>query len=250
MDFILTSGPSWAVGMWANGLQAVGLDLLVHPQVWVAEMFSGLWKRHWKRNGKGVEKRNGMESPFRRKKIELCVKSLCQRLPGSSQCYHSPAALGQEADNPPREFRGGNTSAGLGGGTGSSTREFVPSVTLHLQRHPWRSWGLPRLKNLGELGEKWVERGVLAVNAQKKKKNQCAPASWALICSCVSLPRPCSSWRCLFGFQRNGRELPQGLCRIEICCSTGRLMNETCTEKLRWSCIIPTIPLSDCSVCF
>lgn len=117
-----------------------------------------------------MEKGNGMESPFRRKKIELCVKSLCQRLPGCSQCYHSPAALGQEADNPPREFRGGNTSAGLGGGTGSSKREFVPSVTLHLQRHPWRSWGLPRLKNLGELGEKWVERGVLAVNAQKKKK--------------------------------------------------------------------------------
>lgn len=61
-----------------------------------------------------------MESPFRRRKTELCVKSLCQSLPGSSQCYHSPAALGQGADNPPRELRGGSSTAGMGGGTGAA----------------------------------------------------------------------------------------------------------------------------------
>lgn len=46
----------------------------------------------------------------------------------------------------------------------------------------------------------------MAVNVQE---NQYVPASWALICSSVSLHRPCSSWS-LFGFQRNRREPPEG----------------------------------------
>lgn len=117
----------------------------------------------------GGEKGNGMG---RRRKIELCVKSLCQSLPGSSQCYHSPAALGQGADNPPREFRGGNTTAGLGGGTGSSTRGFVPNMTLHLQRHPWREAGVcPDCRNWEGWEKKMgrsVQRGVLWLLMFKK----------------------------------------------------------------------------------
>lgn len=142
-------------------------------------------------------------APLRRRKIGLCVKSLCQ---SSSQCYQSPAALGQGADNPPREFRGGNTSAGLEGGTGSSTRGFVPSMTLHLQR---RKPGV--CPDCGNWEKKLVGLCRKGCCDCKCSKNQCVPVSWALICSSVSVHRPCSSWRGLFGFQRNGRDSPEGL---------------------------------------
>lgn len=135
------------MGKWAPGLGSRDLLWIMKKRL----------EKEWERAAAG-EKGNGVESPLRRRKIGLCVKSLCQ---SSSQCYQSPAALGQGADNPPREFRGGSTSAGLEGGTGSSTRGFVPSMTLHLQRHPGESLGSAQIVEIGrEIGGS-VQKGVL-----------------------------------------------------------------------------------------
>lgn len=165
-------------------------------------------------------------APLRRRKIGLCVKSLCQ---SSSQCYQSPAALGQGADNPPREFRGGNTSAGLEGGTGSSTRGFVPSMTLHLQR---RKPGVcPDCGNWEKNWQVCAERGVVTVNVQKINVFLLPEPLFAALSVCTDLAAPGGA--CLASRGMGGTHLRVCLCRIEVCCSTGRLMNETCPGKLR-----------------
>lgn len=149
MDFILAFVPSWAGEMWANGAPGCGSGSSGPPSCLSSR--DGLWiikkrlEEDWERTEDG-EKGNGMECPFRRRKIELCMKSLCQRLPSSCQCYHSPAALGQGADNPPREFRGGNTSAGLGGWNWEQHMWVCAKHDTAPSEAPVEKvWGVPRL---------------------------------------------------------------------------------------------------------
>lgn len=253
MDFILAFVPCWAGGMWSNGLLPVDLDLLVHPQVWVAEMFSVFWKKRleeeWERAA-GGEKGNGMESPFRRRKTELCVKSLCQSLPGSSQCYHSRAALGQGADNPPRELRGGSSTAGLGRGTAAAHMGLCQAWRCTFRGTQGESLGSAQIVEIGRIGRKIgrsPQGGLLWLWMFKKSVSFFPGPLFAALSACTDLAAPGGA--CLASRGRGESHLRVSLCGIEVCCSTGRLMNETCTGKLRWSCIISITLLSDCSVC-
>lgn len=156
-------------------------------------------EEEWGRAAGGQEG-NGMESPFRRRKTELCVKSLWQSLAGSPQCYHSPAALGQGADNPPRELRGGSSTAGMEQHSGVCAKhDTAPSEAAPLGK----AWALPRLYRLGEKLLSLHREGCRGCECSK---NQRVPVCWAFICSSVSLHRTCSSWGCLFGFQGKGRD--------------------------------------------